>query len=274
MQFGNSLIYLVLPTPLTGDLLIMAAMMTMSNTTEDYAGLISAWPTGETDDYTTPAAMRGICRVASTGQICAYRVGQLSTVDVDYDTAFQLTAVFDGFYHTELLNGAAAGTVSSGGAFQLDTLVLGGAYFGGAAGSPAWHGHLWELALIEGAPVVAIDALDFGARPYSRVSTSGLNQIRAKNGHAFIYSIQVFNTNAAPRYIKLFDQNTTPTAGEDEPVKNLLIPGSTTGAGLVLSWAKGLEFSYGIGFCLTTGIDPFDTNPVDADEIIVNIDFR
>lgn len=122
-------------------------------------------------------------------------------------------------------------------------------------------------------PVVAIDAVDFGARPYFRVSTSGLNQIRAKNGHAFVYGIQVFNTNAAARYIKLFDQDTTPVAGSDEPVKILLIPGSTTGASLVLSWAKGLEFSYGIGFCLTTGVAPDNTDPVEADEIVVNIDF-
>lgn len=122
-------------------------------------------------------------------------------------------------------------------------------------------------------PVVNIDAVDFGSRPYTRVSTNGLNEVRVKNGHGFVYSLQVFNLNLEPRYIKFFDLNTTPEAGVDEPVKNLLIPGSTAGTGFVFSWSRGLEFSNGIGFCLTTGIDLFNADPVDADEISVNIDF-
>jgi hypothetical protein len=106
------------------------------------------------------------------------------------------------------------------------------------------------------------------------ISAASTNATNVKNSAGQVYAVQVFNTNAAARYLKLYDKATAPTVGTDTPVKTLTIPGNTAGAGLVLNWDKGLVFSSGIGFGLTTGIADNDTGAVAANEIAVNLDYK
>lgn len=106
------------------------------------------------------------------------------------------------------------------------------------------------------------------------VSAATTNATSVKGSAGQVYAVQVFNTNASPRYLKLYDKATAPTVGTDTPVKTLLIPGNANGAGMVLNWDKGLVFSNGIGFGTTTGMADSDTGAVGSEEIAVNLDYK
>lgn len=105
------------------------------------------------------------------------------------------------------------------------------------------------------------------------VSAATTNATVVKASAGQVYSVQVFNVNAAARYLKLYNKATSPTVGTDVPVKTILIPGNTAGAGTALKWTQGLAFSAGISFALTTGVADADVAAVAASEIVVNVDY-
>lgn len=105
-------------------------------------------------------------------------------------------------------------------------------------------------------------------------SAASDNATSLKASAGQIYAIQVFNVNAAVRYLKLYNKASAPTVGTDVPVKTLAIPGNTAGAGMVLAWPQGLGFDTGIAFALTTESTDAGTTGVSADEITVNIDYK
>jgi hypothetical protein len=113
-----------------------------------------------------------------------------------------------------------------------------------------------------------------GATASKTISAASVNSTLLKSSSGQIYGIQVFNLNAAARYLKLYNKATAPTVGTDTPIKVIMIPGNTTGAGVVALFSTGIAFSIGIGFGLTTGITDADTGAVAANEIVVNIDYK
>lgn len=113
-----------------------------------------------------------------------------------------------------------------------------------------------------------------GATPYKLISAATTNATSVKGSAGQIYAIQVYNINAAVRYLKLYDKATAPTVGTDVPVKVIAIPGSTTGAGSNFNINVGSAFTNGIALAITTGIADTDIGAVAANEIIVNIDYK
>lgn len=134
------------------------------------------------------------------------------------------------------------------------------------------------LSVDDGAASLTVDlpaVATGGATPYKLISAATTNATSVKASAGTLYGIQVFNLNAAARYLKLYDKASAPTVGTDTPVKVLMIPGNTAGAGVVVPVATcGLIFSSGIAFALTTGITDADTGAVAASEIVVNLDYK
>lgn len=173
----------------------------------------------------------------------------------------------------------------NGGSLTIDgTVTLG-------AGSAA----IGKLAANSGVDIGDVDVLSLPALPTGTntigqvglvpVTTGGLsmsktvsaastNATSVKASAGQVYGLQVMNLNAAARYLKLYNKASAPTVGTDTPVKTIMIPGNTAGAGVVLSWANGLAFGTGIAFALTTGIADTDTGAVAANEIVVNLDYK
>ena len=113
-----------------------------------------------------------------------------------------------------------------------------------------------------------------GATPSVTISAASTNATSLKASAGTVFGIQVFNTNAAARYLKLYNKASAPTVGTDTPVKVITIPGNTAGAGAVVSLPDhGVAFSTGIAWALTTGAAHTDTGAVALSEIIVNIDY-
>lgn len=105
------------------------------------------------------------------------------------------------------------------------------------------------------------------------ISAASTNATSLKASPGTIEYIEVFNLNAANRYLKLFDKASAPTVGSDTPVKVIPIPGSSTAAGVILQYPEGLNFVTGIAFCLTTGVANSDTAAVGANDVVLNIKY-
>ncbi len=113
-----------------------------------------------------------------------------------------------------------------------------------------------------------------GVSPSKLISASGTNSTLQVPKPCCLKGIQVFNINAAVRYLKLYDVATAPTIGTTIPVKVITIAGATTGAGAVIPLGDGVDFQNGLGVGLTTGVADNDTGSVAAGDIVVNFDCR
>ena len=119
-----------------------------------------------------------------------------------------------------------------------------------------------------------IPATSGGLTMHKTISAASTNATSVKASAGQVYAIQCSNVNAAARYLKLYNKASAPTVGTDTPVKTLIIPGNTAGAGFVINFDKGLSFSTGIAFALTTEATDAGTTGVAANELTVNIDYK
>lgn len=138
---------------------------------------------------------------------------------------------------------------------------------------PVWgtDGSQIDTSVSSPMPVQLITNTSGGASMYSLVSAASANATNVKSSSGKLHAIAVFNTNAAVRYIKLYNSASAPTAGSGTPVLRFAIPGATTGGGFVLNFEQGIAFSSGIGFTLVTGAADADSTGVAASEILVNL---
>jgi hypothetical protein len=113
-----------------------------------------------------------------------------------------------------------------------------------------------------------------GLTTASYVSAASTNATSVKASAGQVYGIAVYSTNAAARYLKLYNKASAPTVGTDTPVLRLTIPGGTAGAGLNFEISNGAAFATGIAFALTTGAADTDTTGVALNEILVNILYK
>lgn len=113
-----------------------------------------------------------------------------------------------------------------------------------------------------------------GLTSHKTVSAASTNATSVKNSAGQLYEIMASNVNAAARYLKLYNKASAPTVGTDTPVWTLIIPGNTAGGGIAKSIPKGLEFSTGIAFALTTEATDAGTTGVAANELVVNLGYK
>jgi len=104
------------------------------------------------------------------------------------------------------------------------------------------------------------------------ISAASTNATNVKGSAGQVYGIMASNTNAAARYLKLYNKATSPTIGTDTPVMTVMIPPNSSG--VVAHWEMGLAFGTGIGFGLTTGVTDANTGAVSADEHVVHIFYK
>jgi hypothetical protein len=114
-----------------------------------------------------------------------------------------------------------------------------------------------------------------GGHSISRtLSAATTNATSVKGSAGQVYGYYVSNTNASPRYLKLYNKATSPTVGTDTPVLTLLIPGNASGVAGHVEFTNGIEFTTGIAFALTTGVADADTGAVAANEIVLNLFYK
>ena len=98
-------------------------------------------------------------------------------------------------------------------------------------------------------------------------SAASTNATSVKNAAGNLFSITASNTNAAVRYVKLYNKASAPTVGTDVPVLTIPIP---AGGVVNLNFGTpGFRFGTGIALAITTGAADSDTGAVAAAEIKV-----
>lgn len=121
--------------------------------------------------------------------------------------------------------------------------------------------------------ITDVPAASGGLSKFHLVSAATTNATNLKASAGQVYAITAFNLNAAAMYLKFHNTAGTPTAGTGV-TDTYMIPGATTGAGLVINIDKGIIFTTGIGITLVTGITDASAVAVAASEIVLNIYFK
>jgi hypothetical protein len=103
------------------------------------------------------------------------------------------------------------------------------------------------------------------------VSEATTNATVAKASPGRLFGWVASNTNAAARYLKVYDKATAPTVGTDVPVLTVMLP---VGGVAAYDMREGIVFTRGISFALTAGAADADTAAVGAAESLVNLFIR
>lgn len=159
---------------------------------------------------------------------------------------------------------------------------------------PATQAVSWtsQSVSITGTPTVSLSgtntvtqtpATSGGLSAASALSAASTNATVVKSSAGQVFGWVITNTSASPRYIKFYNKSTTPTVGTDTPFLRLMVPGNTSGAGLVAAeFVNGITFAAGnaiggapgIGYAITVNAGDSDTTVIGANEVIVNVFYK
>lgn len=134
-----------------------------------------------------------------------------------------------------------------------------------------------EITNDNGNPIPVIEKANStganGTTPYKLISlaTTNANVVKASAGN--LYSIVAIGLTSTVRYLKLYNLATTPNISVDIPVMTIPIPANTQGAGVVIPFPFGVNFSNGIIFSITANASDSDNTAIGAGDVIVNLTY-
>ena len=103
-------------------------------------------------------------------------------------------------------------------------------------------------------------------------SAASVNTTSIKAAPGTVYLVDGYNSNAAARYLKLYNKASAPTVGTDTPfLTKYLAPQSA----FSIPVPAGLQFSAGIAYALTTAAADNDTGALTAGDVMaMNVVYR
>jgi len=104
------------------------------------------------------------------------------------------------------------------------------------------------------------------------ISGASTNATSVKASAGIVYAIYATNSNAAFRYLKLYNKASAPTVGTDTPQNVFGLP--ATGGGTIGIPQTGINFATGVALATTTGAANSDTGAVAANEILVMLCYK
>lgn len=112
-------------------------------------------------------------------------------------------------------------------------------------------------------------SLPMGTTSHKLVSAASTNATSVLAAAGKLLGMVVSNVNAAVRYFKLYDKASAPTVGSDTIKNTFLLPVGNQ----ISIWFgdRGLTFTAGIAYALTTEATDAGTTGVSANEHIVNL---
>jgi hypothetical protein len=157
---------------------------------------------------------------------------------------------------TSYTSGAAQGTLELYTSASM-TSVIG---IGGNGPSVAQSG-VWSMGA----------ATTNGTSDFHLISAATTNAATIKASAGQVYGYEIYNTNAAVRYVKLFNKTTNPVLGTDIPFRTIAVPPSGRA---FLHSITGISMGTGISIATTTGIADLDVAAVGAADLSIDIDFK
>lgn len=145
--------------------------------------------------------------------------------------------------------------------------------------SSGLNGRLQRIAqnittLIAATLKTALQATTSGGLSRSRtLIPNNTTAIVVKSGAGQLYKVRATNNSATIAYIKIYDA-TSATAGSGTPVDTIMIPASTSGAGIMDTTDVGTVHATGITYIVTTGIADADTTAPAASAYVVTMFYK
>lgn len=109
------------------------------------------------------------------------------------------------------------------------------------------------------------------ASVYHKISAATTNADTVKAAPGVVTGYYLVNTNAAFRYVKLYNLAANPTVGTDVPRLTLGIPAASAAN---INLDPPLAFETGIAIAMTTGIADADSAAVAASDIAANVYYQ
>lgn len=110
-----------------------------------------------------------------------------------------------------------------------------------------------------------------GATTYHLVSASGTNATNVKSSAGLLYGFSVSNTNAAARYLHLYNVSGAPTVGTTVPTSTIQIPGNAT---VIRAYPVGATYGTGIAFGASTGAGDTDSGSIGAGDLVIDLEYK
>lgn len=103
---------------------------------------------------------------------------------------------------------------------------------------------------------------------FRQVSAASTNLAPIKGYAANLKGALIINTNAAARYVKLYDSTDAPTVGTTVPAITIQIPASSQ---LALTWPDGVNFGHSMWMATTVNAVDSDSTAVGAGDLITQL---
>lgn len=100
------------------------------------------------------------------------------------------------------------------------------------------------------------------------VSAASTNVTQVKTSGGLLKGYYIINTNAAARFVKLYDLQGPPVVGTDIPALTIQLAASSPDK---QSIPDGWQFQKGIYFATTTGVADSDSAAVGAGDLIIQL---
>jgi hypothetical protein len=114
-----------------------------------------------------------------------------------------------------------------------------------------------------------------GCTPGSSISAGAVLETEIKATAGQLYELSVFNIDATPVYLRLYNLTAANADENDTPIQRYGIPGTTAlGGAIPTRIPVGMVFSTAITFRVTTGIADTDTGALSANEVLVSYCYK
>jgi len=149
---------------------------------------------------------------------------------------------------------------------------------------PGWNNTtklLWDIAsntkklaksFLNGFIIIPDETATKGTTAYRLISTASVNLTVVKASKGNLYSISAISIADEITYLKLYNLNVEPTVN-DIPLMTIPIPTNAAGAGVVIPFLIGVNFTNGISFKITKNVADNDNTPIEANNVILNLTY-
>jgi hypothetical protein len=103
---------------------------------------------------------------------------------------------------------------------------------------------------------------------FRQVSLASTNLQSVKGALANLKGALIINTNAAARFVKLYDATDQPTVGTTVPALTIEVPASGQ---LFLAWPDGINFGHTMWMATTVNAVDSDSTAVGAGDLITQL---
>ena len=112
-----------------------------------------------------------------------------------------------------------------------------------------------------------------GEKVYRLISKATTNRQVVISEGANLLSIVAIGLTGDVRYLKLYNKASAPVLATDVPKMTIPIPSNTQGAGLAISYTKGIDFDLGISMAITAGITDTNETAIGENDVVINLTY-